>query len=563
MLSNTSASASAYHHPAVTGIAERRISQVMAAATSRRPSGPANGNSVPLQQITSNGVAGTISNGRQRNPDINPAVMSYGNENEYIPRAVEGQPVRTVSYRGNVVQNPGGGVARSFSTRAKDLPVQWSADIIDDPISPVQEHNTQSRPSTDPSSANIPVSNVPVSAVAIQGQDARKLSSSSESASATSLLSRNNTVRSIKDQRHDWASDRSPLQKLEVTLGGISKEEKRARVQEAEMRLREKLARQKSESSKNEPKPESKEKSAAHVSKLESKVPERTASNRTVSHEQQSKSPKGDIQVPKRGDTRRLAPAGPTALDIQAQGQSEKPRPARNRAASVNVGCATVHPGKEPQFATAEIFPPPIENRGTIPRRPVPTGSQRDPHGRGTARNRAPTMSAPENAQPLQTPSYPESQERQDRSTQQVARGKEPYRGVDSQQLAATVPPPPMTTPPMDVAERDFAPVGLDLDQETADENYAALQDIQNEQSVRSKPKKQTVSFDMPPPTPPPLFEWRTAPVAKLCDSDFDLHDIDLDRSKAWWAGGASANRRESRALPKNYQRPAQQTTCK
>jgi hypothetical protein len=40
-----------------------------------------------------------------------------------------------------------------------------------------------------------------------------------------------------EDQRREWAPDRSPLQKLEVTLNDISKEEKRARVEEAEMLL--------------------------------------------------------------------------------------------------------------------------------------------------------------------------------------------------------------------------------------------------------------------------------------------------------------------------------------
>lgn len=45
------------------------------------------------------------------------------------------------------------------------------------------------------------------------------------------------------DQR-DWAPDRSPLQKLEVTLNDIRKEEKRARVQEAEMLHREKTRSQ-------------------------------------------------------------------------------------------------------------------------------------------------------------------------------------------------------------------------------------------------------------------------------------------------------------------------------
>lgn len=38
--------------------------------------------------------------------------------------------------------------------------------------------------------------------------------------------------------KKEWAPDRSPLQKLEVKLGDISKEEKRARVQEAEQRLK-------------------------------------------------------------------------------------------------------------------------------------------------------------------------------------------------------------------------------------------------------------------------------------------------------------------------------------
>ena len=40
----------------------------------------------------------------------------------------------------------------------------------------------------------------------------------------------------------EWAPDRSPLQKLEVKLSDISKEEKRARVQEAEQRLRDSQA---------------------------------------------------------------------------------------------------------------------------------------------------------------------------------------------------------------------------------------------------------------------------------------------------------------------------------
>lgn len=46
-----------------------------------------------------------------------------------------------------------------------------------------------------------------------------------------------------KPPRKEWAPDRSPLQKLEIKLSDISKEEKRARVEEAEQRLRESKAR--------------------------------------------------------------------------------------------------------------------------------------------------------------------------------------------------------------------------------------------------------------------------------------------------------------------------------
>ncbi len=62
---------------------------------------------------------------------------------------------------------------------------------------------------------------------------------------ATSAPSRSNTRRSstgLTEPRSEWAADRSPLQKLEVKLNDISKEEKRARVAEAEQQLRESLA---------------------------------------------------------------------------------------------------------------------------------------------------------------------------------------------------------------------------------------------------------------------------------------------------------------------------------
>lgn len=61
---------------------------------------------------------------------------------------------------------------------------------------------------------------------------------------ATSLArsSTRKTSNGQADPRKEWASDRSPLQKLEVKLNDISKEEKRARVEKAEQRLRDSKA---------------------------------------------------------------------------------------------------------------------------------------------------------------------------------------------------------------------------------------------------------------------------------------------------------------------------------
>jgi hypothetical protein len=89
----------------------------------------------------------------------------------------------------------------------------------------------------------------------------------------------------------------------------------------------------------------------------------------------------------------------------------------------------------------------------------------------------------------------------------------------------------------------------------------AAEENVESHQ--KPKREKQTVSFNVPPPTPPPVFEWKDSPIARLGASDFDFQHLDINRSKAWWEGGGTKDRRKSRALPKNYQTPAQKLTGK
>jgi hypothetical protein len=114
------------------------------------------------------------------------------------------------------------------------------------------------------------------------------------------------------------------------------------------------------------------------------------------------------------------------------------------------------------------------------------------------------------------------------------------------------------------ISQSDPRPAAPMLSEERMDENQSPTQTFQDSMDSQPRPKKQqTVSFDVPPPTPPPIFEWRNPQVARLGVSDFDFQHLDADRSKAWWEAGRTTDRRKSRALPKNYQTPAQKLSGK
>lgn len=303
-----------------------------------------------------------------------------------------------------------------------------------------------------------------------------------------SPLSRSNTSQSTAEKQRDWASDRSPLQKLEVTLNGISKEEKRARVQEAEMRLRERLARQKAEREKAE---------STSVVPPPSQMPE----NRVPSERPRTSGRKDIIME----DAPRGAP-----VPRQSEGMAMR----HNRSVSTNTQYPAIQRPEGAQYAQAEVAVPVPAKKGNEPRRSVTvSGPQPGPLGGLMPPVRSVSQSGP----------------------------SKPVRVAAVAAEAAE-------------AERVETPPAL----RTA---RAAQESVESHQKL--KREKQTVSFDMPPPTPPPVFEWKNAPIARLGASDFDFQHLDINRSKAWWEGGASKDRRKSRALPKNYQTPAQKLTGK
>lgn len=405
----------------------------------------------------------------------------------------------------------------SFAARTKDLSLPPEAPGLSDDMP-----------------ANPPETSIQEPNFVVHGKDTEDVFSPDSGSQPTP------PTRRSASQKHDWAYDKSPLQKLEVSLGGISKEEKRARAQEAELKLQERMAGKKVDSDTRQPT------ATAEDMSPKSANLERTASNRRPRNGQ-SATPRGrDVQVAKREE--KLDSYG-TRQDSEGNRPSEASKFAPSRAQSIHHPAA--RPAKQSHYANDEQ--PTAEVReGSVPRRSVTISNRPEAHKplgpreypKGASFSRSPR----ELPIPRKTsePTAPEAQDQQpraesgDRRTSQI---QEPF--------SAEIGGPDPTS------NEGGGPPGEDPIS------------VQNGVNPQSKPKRQTVSFNVPPSTSPPPSEWKNAPSARLCASDFDFQNIDVDRSKAWWEGGRTTkggrttNRRKSRALPNEYQAPVQKPTSK
>ncbi|KAJ6051151.1 hypothetical protein N7460_001685 [Penicillium canescens] len=374
------------------------------------------------------------------------------------------------------------GLGRSFSTRSQDYPEGNLNYTTSKPVPPsaLEELDNSTTP------RNLPTEDYPSGSSADMPQIQRPVSPPAQGLGPPP--SRSNTTRSTKNVRKDWASDRSPLQKLEVTLTGISKEEKRARVQEAEMKARERIARQKAEKEKAESMAAVAREASAQRPQPETKPvpgPGRRGEHRDIL-----------VEDSMRDESAAAAAAPP------APRQTGSTAMRHSRTVSSTPQYAEIRRLEDPQYARAEAAIPASAKMGNAPRRSV-------------------TVSGP----------------------------------------AAKPAPAKSMGPSRSMSQADPRPMPPTLRAERTDELLTAPETPQESAESQTKPKKASVSFDVPPPTPPPIFEWRNAQPGRLEASDFDFQHVDMDRGKAWWEGGGSKDRRKSRALPKNYQTPAQKLT--
>ncbi|OAG45730.1 hypothetical protein AYO21_00366 [Fonsecaea monophora] len=201
-----------------------------------------------------------------------PLSQNLENTLQPLPAAPEVPRGPPISYRG-LGQGGDPGLQRSFSQRAKGRPFHREAfedledeypeeaakpkqRIVSEPVRREPMPSVSRKPAppdglrlntadlnglsaADPPGRNTESTRKPSYNEPKSDQKARRTSETSRRVEEpVSSVSRSSALRD-EAHRRDWAPDRSPLQKLEVTLNDISKEEKRARVQEAEMLLRE------------------------------------------------------------------------------------------------------------------------------------------------------------------------------------------------------------------------------------------------------------------------------------------------------------------------------------
>ncbi|TVY33084.1 Uncharacterized protein LSUB1_G007596 [Lachnellula subtilissima] len=110
------------------------------------------------------------------------------------------------------------------------------------PISPSQdvpEEFYRSHPREDNLSVDATTSRRPSNGKAAVGSGDDEFSTRRASRAETSNQRRKGSASEAGARDREWAPDKSPLQRLELTLDGITKEEKRARVEEAELLARE------------------------------------------------------------------------------------------------------------------------------------------------------------------------------------------------------------------------------------------------------------------------------------------------------------------------------------
>ncbi|KAJ9661826.1 hypothetical protein H2198_001791 [Neophaeococcomyces mojaviensis] len=381
------------------------------------------------------------------------------------------------------------------------------------------------------------------------------------------------------DQR-DWAPDRSPLQKLEVTLGSISKEEKRARVQEAEMLHMQKTRGQTA--------PERRGITSSRAQQPAPSVPttiEDAGMVRSLSSTQKDRLHHSTIIESRKPDARHLSggqkgfeyhvaspPArtvtitrtrGPTtvhhsrldpALQRSTSGFQAQSRPDSGAGLLHTRSISETQSGK--QRPSGEGRPSAMTQR--VPQKqlrdpdPLPTAQERNAShraaleqltGNGPATGPRGLYSRPK--APQEEPSgrfgsQPQSAPFSTRETPATFK-QEP---VSSRLVSGNQPAIRTGTP-----QGQTIPIGLGAQQSPGVRSVDSAAPTVD--PMQKQKRQSSVSFKEPYDRRRPIDEWKSAEIAQLAATDFLLQPPevteDADRDKAWWEQDSKSRRRSGR----------------
>ena len=413
---------------------------------------------------------------------------------------------------------------------------------------------------------------------------------------AQSAPSRSNTNRStagVVEPRSEYAVDRSPLQNLEAKFHDISKEEKRARVEEAEQRLKESLSNGGRRRVSAEVDPSPKRTSSRHVSA------DTGSRSRRVSSGQHREAQGGPIfqeagkitdNLPTKRD--RIIDSNNTSSQwpvdslqrglyqeaeyqetpIKADQNGTRDRVRNTSGRAPDVAGLDPQPGRGVRFEGSKSINSPDDILDSRPDQRIKRSDRPDQRAAGS-RLDGPTLTR--ETQQAQKGGYSEEQPVMgNQSSKQVPTQQQhlfnersqpfqngrstadyggapdllPKNAVSGYSQASKYQIPPQTAARVGNRQK----VGFGSNQrdtvETPGHHRHHLSDILHHGDKNTVEQSRNIEAE-----PRHLDEWRQGGTARLTTADYDAPDSATTKQSAWWEGGRSGSQRTSTAARKDF----------
>ncbi|PGG97623.1 hypothetical protein AJ79_09133 [Helicocarpus griseus UAMH5409] len=542
-------------------------------SSSRRQSMPGQKQAAFSNQTPINGLENNAPFTDRRHPSKRAASLNYSNPSPALPVTPDNPRPAPSTFRnsfGAVPSRRYGDEPKSFSARAKELPPDRALDGLDR-LSPAnsaswvesQRHlndtGSSGRLSPQVDLQNVTVrkprncnrANPPPSDPVLPPQ-------SNSSVSPPSARSTSQSQKRGGQSRRDWAPEKSPLQKLEFTLKDISKEEKRARVEEAEMLLREAKAGRRSRQMSRDMGPASQPNTARRPkSTADPSSIEEAGLVRSLSSKQRDRLHHSAVIESTKHDARRFSKGDRGGFEYEEQPPAENRQPSfQEPGYNDRIG---VPGNKGKQRAWEPSTNQTANDAATLQKSQAPYNRILDDVDISNSRTQVAEGRRPSASETVQRSNSRKLQKPlpSDLNPQLLPENRDKQRAF----------PPPVSSAP---ASQNARPPTSRQDSSSSrkpvgDDNLnvgLGLSNTSHRQGAttgspplgKNGKAKQSVSFAVPPATPPPMSEWKNAAVGRLRVADFDLRDADLN--KAWWEGGGSGRNRRSNGVSSEQQPP-------